>query len=49
MSQICAISYSGKRLGAAIYDDDEKEIKLLDMAEDEDFLVLERCRGVFIK
>uniref|UniRef100_A0A1I8BPK4 DNA_MISMATCH_REPAIR_2 domain-containing protein n=1 Tax=Meloidogyne hapla TaxID=6305 RepID=A0A1I8BPK4_MELHA len=42
MSQICALSFSSRRLGAAIYDDDEKEIKLLDMAEDDDFLVLGR-------
>ena len=42
MSQVCALSFSSRRLGAAIYDEDEKEVKLLDMAEDDDFLVLER-------
>lgn len=40
---ICAISYSTKRLGAAIYDGDEKEIKVfLDVAEDNDFIMLTR-------
>lgn len=40
---ICAVSYSGKRLGAAIYDTEEKEVKVVaDMAEDADFIALGR-------
>uniref|UniRef100_A0A914GX69 DNA mismatch repair proteins mutS family domain-containing protein n=1 Tax=Globodera rostochiensis TaxID=31243 RepID=A0A914GX69_GLORO len=45
---ICAFSYSAKRLGAAIYDEDEKEVKMVaDMAEDADFIVLGRILRQF--
>jgi hypothetical protein len=40
---LCAISYSSKRLGAALYDEDEREVKImLDIAEDDDFVILGR-------
>ena len=40
---ICAISYSGKKIGAAIFDEEEKELKILhDIAEDNDFIMLGR-------
>ncbi|KAL3090864.1 hypothetical protein niasHS_007239 [Heterodera schachtii] len=45
---ICAFSYSAKRLGAAIYDGEEKEVKMIgDLAEDADFIILARILREF--